>query len=501
MHRLWQDPTRLKEPLLGHDATGITSLILYILGLPASTNLKNYQDYVSKALPAFPKRAQRVLEKHEEDQCYAEMRQDLESQIPVLKMHLEEIVPIQLQNIIATPWADSDKPKIIDGIRALFAKDSECSYPHIQQISWAKMLRENGIPINGVLLGRNFNEDVSQALSPLVVDWSTAMSDRVEGLAQRMYRPIQAALAEIQLAVHECTAVPELMDATIDTLADVSSTIEETYEKFMDDLRDTLSENRLKYTTESDVECPVAKSMKPSCQRALNPTFVRTGQGIFRRQKIVLQDSIFTPSKHGVRLTKPERIGPLVDSLKDQIVSSQHQVWTNDCTKFITSVVEELEGFLGTTQELLMDAEFMTPEHQAARKELERLLVYFDESLIEVQNDFKDLVDQPPAKKVKVEEMGEGGSSDATDASDEGEPANSEEELPANPDEELPANSDEELLTIRTRSCWLTSTKSLLLFPAENCLLFPMRSLHQSLKISTEFTPSSRISFTIQGEV
>jgi hypothetical protein len=149
----WQNSFRDRDPLLGIEATGILELIRFFLGLPASTNLKNWFDFVTKVLPAFQRRANRVLEKHTEDEVYASMRQDVALRIPTLKTSLEATMASQLQSTIAAPWTDC--ADIVKGIEDLFI--TNWTWLHIPHNSWAKMLRKNGIPINGVYFGENFN--------------------------------------------------------------------------------------------------------------------------------------------------------------------------------------------------------------------------------------------------------------------------------------------------------------------------------------------------------
>jgi hypothetical protein len=136
-----------------------------MLSLPASTNLKNYHDHVTKVLPTWRKRAKRVLKKHVEDKLYANMRHEMALRIPILKGGLEQISAVQLQDIIAIPWADHKHSGIIEGITALLMKT--WSWPLVVYSSWNKVLRENGITVAGVLFGRNLNEDISTQVSPL----------------------------------------------------------------------------------------------------------------------------------------------------------------------------------------------------------------------------------------------------------------------------------------------------------------------------------------------
>jgi hypothetical protein len=212
--------------------------------------------------------------------------------IPILKGGLEQISAVQLQDIIAIPWADHKHEGIIEGITALLMKT--WSWPLVVYSSWNKVLRENGIPVAGVLFGRNLNEDISTQVSPLINDWANAMADQVEPLARNMYSPVQKLLADIQLDVCECTAVPELKAATTEALEDLLAAVEEAFNGLRNDLHYSLDQNHRYFTTEMDVECPVAQAMKPYYQRALDPELSCPGPGVMNRQKLILINSMLT---------------------------------------------------------------------------------------------------------------------------------------------------------------------------------------------------------------
>jgi 6-pyruvoyl-tetrahydropterin synthase len=397
----WRDRMRKKDPLLDPEASGIPRITRHFLEIPASTNLKKYHDHVHRVLPAFRARCARVLKKHTEDQQYAKMRKHFAAQIPKVTTELEMALPEIVKQAIVEPWSEHDGKEIKKGIKSLF--EEKWKHPDILVHGWGKILRENGIPVDGAYLGRNLNEEILETVQTYIDGWSDESTDRAENLAKAIYQPVQDVLKTVEVDLQTCRATPELTDATTEALEEKAEEIKAAYDRLLGKLHDSLDDTHLRFTTEIDIECPIAQTMKPSYKRASDPDFVSSGRGIYNRQRKVLQDSMLRPKRHYIRLAREERIKPLVHTLKEKLVSSQIEVWNQDCMSFVRDTTELLEEFSQTTKDLLMDAAFMKEEHRKAREELKRMLVVFDERLEEVQNEFVNLGPPTPTKKVKVE--------------------------------------------------------------------------------------------------
>ncbi|KAH5207201.1 hypothetical protein HBI62_235800 [Parastagonospora nodorum] len=397
----WKNRSRKEDPLLKPEDTGIPAIVRHFLRAPADTNLRNYHDHVTRVLPAWRARASRVLTKHTEDEHYATMRKDLATKIPHLATQLRERVPNLLEQIISTPWTSKDETSIFDKIKELF--DKLWKHPEIMYQTWWKMLRENGIPVSGLYVDRNLNEDILPAIEPHIDEWADEMKESTEGLAQVLSELIKDLLAATERDIEICTSTPELKEAVVEALEEVEGEIQSLYDSFLASLNSSLDENHLRFTTEMDIECPIADAMKPSYERALDHRFVRGGRGIYKRQRKVLKDSMLKPKRHYVRLDKNEpKVQPLLDTLKEKLMARQHELWTENCRTFINNVVEQLEDFSQTTKDLLTDADFMKKEYQDARAELKKLLEQFDDSLDEVQAEFANLGTDDATKKIKV---------------------------------------------------------------------------------------------------
>jgi gas vesicle protein len=439
----WRDRMRRSDPWLSPEASAVPAITRHFLSLPASTNLSKYRDHVYRVLAAFRARCGRVLKKHIEDQHYARVRKDFSSQIPTLRIRLEKVVPGTVENAVALPWSKNDEPDIRKGIKSLFIE--KWIHPLIFVSGWGKMLRENGIPVDGKYSGRNLNEEILHTMESRIDEWSEGMTDSAEAIAQAMYKPVQDALETVKSNLQSCTATPELTEAATEALEEMSEEVEMVFNNLQDKLQRSLDDTHLRFTTEIDVECPIAQTMKPSYKRASDPKFVLSGKGIYNRQRKVLKESMLKPKRHYTRLERgEERIKPLLQTLNEKLVSRQNEVWKEDCTSFIGETTELLETFSKTMEDLLTDAAFMKEDHRKAREELKRLLGTFDDRLEEVQNEFVNLEPQHPAKKVKVENQEEPLSATAPGTVSETSPETGSETVPETTPESAPESAPEQ---------------------------------------------------------
>jgi hypothetical protein len=402
-YNAWKNPHRVRDPILDPTTSGVPGLRQYLFSLPANTNFQRYRDHVFKAIPKLRKRATRVQEKHVEDAGYAQMRRQLELETPALTVQLQNTVEIQMTRLVASPWAPHEEQKVIDLIDGLITQ--KWKHPLIFYAGFAKMLRENGIPVDGKYCGRNLNEELLGVMLQYINNWNTKMIARAEKLMQLLNTPVHEFTQAILLRIDTSSAVLALKERAKEALADASQGIEEARVILLETLLDTLGENHLRYTSEVDILCPIAKEMQPRYERAQEERFVGAGgKGAYQRQRNVLHESILNPARHYSRLMPIERMYSLVKNLKEQLMGRQHELWKANCNTFIKAVDIHLREFSRIAGELLMNAAYQTEEHRKARELLQKLLVDFDRSLKNIQDQFIDAEKEHSAKKTKVKQ-------------------------------------------------------------------------------------------------
>jgi hypothetical protein len=233
----WKNPNRMQDPILDPETCGIPGLRRWLFSLPANTNFQRYRDHVFKDIPKLRKRATRVQEKHVEDEGYAEMRRQLEQETPELRISLKQTADSQMKRLVSPPWAPHEESKVIELIESLIT--NKWKHPLIFYSGFAKMLRENGIPIDGKYCGRNLNEELLETMIQYIHNWNTKMTTRAEQLAQRLHKLIQDLLEGIRLRIETSNAVQALKNRASEALAEALQGVEEARASLLESLLST----------------------------------------------------------------------------------------------------------------------------------------------------------------------------------------------------------------------------------------------------------------------
>jgi hypothetical protein len=184
----WKNPNRFRDPILDPETCGIPGLRRHLFSLPANTNFQRYRGHVFKDIPKLRKRATRVQEKHVEDVGYAQMRRQLELETPALTVQLHNTAETQMKRLVISPWAPHEEQKVIDLIDSLITQ--KWKHPLIFYAGFAKMLRENGIPVDGKYCGRYLNEELLGTMLQYINNWNTKMTAQAEKLVHLLNTPV-----------------------------------------------------------------------------------------------------------------------------------------------------------------------------------------------------------------------------------------------------------------------------------------------------------------------
>ncbi|USP75564.1 Dynamin N domain containing protein [Curvularia clavata] len=380
--------------VLDEKTAGILELRNFLAKLPAVTNYQNYHDHVYRALVELRKEAAHPLERHLEDETYAAMRHDLGKQIQSLGRELQGHSDKLSHELLEPPWSGHDKQNIVGSIKHL--TEEVWTHPNIHASGYAKMLRENGIPVNGKYHGRNMNAELLSTMEKHINRWCEDMNFKAGRLAQFIFKPVKALLLRTQLAIDESSAQLALKHVATEELRLASQRIEGIHNTLLTNLRNSLAKTHLYFTTEIDIYCPIAKEMKACYDRALDRELVHSGSGTYSRQRRVLCASIIKGSDTGIR--------PLVKKIEELLQTQQRKCWEADCNTFIVDTIDQLNSFLNTTKQFLQSASYITVEHFQARSELMKLLADFDADLREIQSRFENNAEEHIGKKAKYKD-------------------------------------------------------------------------------------------------
>jgi hypothetical protein len=198
-------------------------------------------------------------------------------------------------------------------------------------------------------------------------------------------------------AIDKTSADPALKRRATEELTHVTRRIGTVYDTLLANLRVSLGETHLRFTTEIDIYCPIATEMKTCYERA---QLVTSGQGVYKRQRNALRDSIFGFATYhpGRPVPAAEALRPLLKKIEEKIVNTQKEKWNSDCEIFVGTVMDEIRTFEPTTEQLLRNASYMAAEHKEARGLSRTLLAEFDAGLEDLQGRFVGEVERPGKK-------------------------------------------------------------------------------------------------------
>jgi len=417
MHMEWEsDYRRERDPPLNIKACGILALRRFLAELPVQQNYQRYLDHFFTRLPHLLVTAGLVFEMYEEDEGYALMRQDLDRQIPMLKATLDNAIKSQLELMIATPWVKNETERIDQDIREHVC--GSWKQPGIYWAGFQKMLRENGIPVNGKYYGHNLNDELLAKFFAEIERWFNTMLSRVEQLAQHLNTFVRKFTARIEDSINRSSAEAALKERAIEALRYSSEQTQKAYSTLVLQLRQTLIGNYRHFTTEEDIYCPIAKEMKPVYEHAQT---IEQGSGVYERSRVEILKLIL-PKEPGRGTKGHGPTYPVLENIRSQVVDRQKDAWNASCNTFTAAAIKNLEEFAHTSEQLLKNAAYMTEQHREARVELQKLLVGFNTKLENLQGHFTTREEGRAGKRVKHEPTNDAPSAQASASTPEPDP-------------------------------------------------------------------------------
>ncbi|KAF3052345.1 hypothetical protein E8E11_010374 [Didymella keratinophila] len=358
-------------------AAGLPRLRRYLFHLPSQTNYRTLHYHVFETLPDIATRVQRILEKFDGDEGYTQMREYLAEQLPIIRSSIEILAKSLPSERVLKPFVEgSSKPRITTGLKGVV---QALARPIVYYPTFAKMLKENGIPTNGAGLGLNLNQEILNAMVELINDWNNKMQGQTLDIAVRLDEPIQGVLSNLRKHINEYEGNPELRNRATEALDTTTRRIGMAYGKMAASLQSKLREVHLLFTTEVNVHCPIALEMRDIYRHVLLQQLSQPGKGSYARQRARLLECLYTPDWPKL---------PFPDIMEQKIVNAQVGSWKDCCAQYVIEAMNLLQDFARTIDELLDNGTLLNSEHRRVRTELENLLPGFQEQLRLVQSQF-----------------------------------------------------------------------------------------------------------------
>ncbi|KAJ4334834.1 hypothetical protein N0V95_009062, partial [Ascochyta clinopodiicola] len=360
-----------EPPVITVEATGIPRLRQYLLNLPARMNYETLQYHVYETLPDIFSQIQRVLTKFVEDAVYAEMRKDLVTWLPVTKNSLEDAVELLVSASAVKPW-DMDKAEAAI-LYNLGRVVRAFVHPTPYYATLLKIIKENGIPVNGKGKGRNLNKDILDTMERYVKRWYKTLTERIADLATSLEAPVRAVIRQIRSHLENVTSHPLLKSTASEALETKWRRIGMAQDKLRADLKTSLRATFVHYTTETHVMCPIALAMRPVYHSVLD---VVGGPGAYRRHCGHLYKCLVDP---------PPPMTHFPYYMATEIADTQREIWMQCCREYVVEVMSLLDGFRQISDELLHRQGHVEADHQKICDELQIMLPAFEDSLVEIQ--------------------------------------------------------------------------------------------------------------------
>ena len=263
------------------------------------------------------------------------------------------------------------------------------------------MLRNNGIATHGKCTNKNINNDLMQTYKKEIKLWKYNASSKEVNVRQSLQSLVQDTLAELRRRLRAASSDPELKQRVNEALEKLFRRIRMVQKELSEQLEVATAENYRRFTTQDDINCPVAVEMKTAYARI---NVIRMDErpaqrrGIYKDQRAALIRTV-TEDNDGME--------PLVNAISVQVKQHQCELWQAVGETFIAAVVGHFEEFAQALAELLENENYMLEAHKVIREHLRQELVGFSKDLALVKRQFDGSEVQHVTKKVRTMQVKE----------------------------------------------------------------------------------------------
>jgi hypothetical protein len=368
-----------EEPKLNLDATGIPALRMAILLMPITANLRTLHSHIFETLPDIVDRIKHLQVKFFDEDGYARMRNSLADEVPVLQELLATMSDTLVRERLVQPPV---APKLEQTITRKM-KDVVDIYRigsmHFQ--TFAKVLRDHGIPVRGKALGKNLNQEIHQPMEPYVQTWKEHVLPRANEIANELTALVHSLLGNIDDRLSASSGDPLLKQSALTELENTMGRIENAIEVLKTTLLDGVQDTTFTYTTETNIYSPVARIMKPIYQQTLFQRQVHQGGPVYLPMRYYLYKATVSS----------EVSVPVLSKFKDSLQSYQINLWKKACEEFSLQALTHINDFAQVTKNLVDREFYATPEHESFRAQLNEVMPEFEKSLAAIQTQFSKI--------------------------------------------------------------------------------------------------------------
>ena len=382
----WQDPSRLREPVMSVTDTQIPDLKRYLLGLTCKRNYEHLWNHIHLVMAEIADSGTRVLEKVGDEHGHSYFCDQLAQKfVPTLHTDLSELADTRLIRSQQIWSSQPDAEQQLDSIKDVIAGWQQTVNGPLLVASFNKALRENGFIANSrarALQGLriNWNQTLQECMEPDLQDFIQRISTQLSSRWNQMSSRIDDCMNDVFSALEDSPDQTPFKTSFHREWRKLEHAVFTKKGSFEFQLHSVVRATQRFATTEEDVGCLVASLMAPIYLKVSQ----KTGTGKYSRQVAALKRYLVTKGWVG---------GTIIDRYEDAVVADLEGRLRPVVHWFLNEIKADMLNFVRVMEELLASDQQLTVGQRQARKKLRKALPVYEETLRKLQEAVPGLED------------------------------------------------------------------------------------------------------------
>ena len=382
----WQDPSRLRAPVMGVTDTQVPDLKQYLLSLTGKRNYEHLWNHIHLVMAEIADGCTRVLEKVGDEVGYSAFCEQLaQEQIPTLHTDLSKLANTQLIRSQQIWSSQPEAEQQLDSIKDVIAGWQQTANGPLLVASFNKALRENGFIANSrarALQGLriNWNQTLQECMEPALEKFIQKMSAQLSSRWDQMSSRIDDCMNDVFSALEDSSDHTPFITSFHREWRKLEHAVFTKKGSFEFQLHRVVRATQRFATTEEDVGCLVASLMAPIYLKVSQ----KTGAGKYSRQVAAMKRYLVTKGWNG---------GTIIDRYENAVVADLEGRLRPVVHWFLNEIKADMLNFVRVMEELLASDQKLTVGQRRARKKLRAALPVYEEILRRVQGTVPALED------------------------------------------------------------------------------------------------------------
>ncbi|KAF3006523.1 hypothetical protein E8E13_005312 [Curvularia kusanoi] len=370
----WQNPSRLRAPVMSVADTRIPDLKRYLLSLTGKRNYDHLWNHVQIVMAEIADSGTRILENFGDGKGYSAFYEQLScDRIPILLTDLAQLANTRLLPSFRVWPYQSDAEQQLESIKRVITGWQYTNNGPLLVASFNKALRENGFIVNSRAqalqgLRLNWNRTLQECMEPAFKAFVKSTSTRFARGWKQMSSRIDDCMNEVFASLEKTSDQTPFKASFHREWRKLEHAVFTRNGSFEFQLHRVVRATQRFATTEEDVGCLVASLMVPIYLKVSK----ETGTGKYSRQAEALDRLVVTEGWDG---------GTIVDRYEDAVVAELERRLKQVVHWFLDELKAEMLNFVLAMEELAVDDQQLSEGQRQAREKLRVALPVYEERL------------------------------------------------------------------------------------------------------------------------